>query len=203
MIAELTRWFYFIIFYTIMTEQWKDIIWYEWKYQVSDLWNIKNIVSGYVFKKRIWSRWYHIVILYLNWKSKILSVHRLIAKAFIPNPENKAQINHINWIRSDNSLNNLEWVTPSENQIHKFRVLWYKMPDYQIEALRKSCSIIWKTSRRNKKVNQFSLDWVFIKEWDSLTLIGNELWLSLWNISWCCTWNWKCKTAYGFIWKFK
>lgn len=203
MIAELTRWFYFIIFYTNMTEQWKDISWYEWKYQVSNLWNIKNVITNFTISKRIWNRWYYVAFLFLNWKPKTLSIHRLIAKAFIPNPENKPHINHKNWIRSDNSLDNLEWVTPSENHIHKFKVLWYKIPNYQIEALRKSCYEIWKRSRRNKKVNQYDLNWNFIKEWDSLTLINHTLWISIWNISTCCAENWKNKTAGGFVWRLK
>lgn len=51
-------------------------------------------------------------------KRKKYSLHRLVAKAFIPNPYNKPQVNHINGIKSDNTLNNLEWVTNSENQYH-------------------------------------------------------------------------------------
>ncbi len=54
--------------------------------------------------------------------NKNFQVHRLIAISFIPNPSNKPQVNHINAIRNDNSLQNLEWVTNSENQLHSFRV---------------------------------------------------------------------------------
>lgn len=66
---------------------------------------------------------YMVVGLTVNKKRFNHQIHRLIANAFIPNPEGKTQVNHIDGNKSNNRLENLEWVTPSENKIHAYTVL--------------------------------------------------------------------------------
>ena len=65
---------------------------------------------------------YHLVCVRCNGKSVTRKVHRLIASAYLPNPENKPQVNHKNGIKTDNRVENLEWNTQSENQIHAHKM---------------------------------------------------------------------------------
>lgn len=64
---------------------------------------------------------YKVVVLYQNLMPRRWSVHRLVARAFIPNPENKPQVNHIDFDTRNNMVSNLEWVTAKENIHHRFR----------------------------------------------------------------------------------
>lgn len=98
-------------------EVYKDIVDYEGQYQVSNLGNIYSVKRKKVMKPQV-NCWGYLVIGLRNNKNKtrkIYQVHRLVAQAFIPNPENKPQIDHINTQKSDNRVENLRWVTSKEN----------------------------------------------------------------------------------------
>lgn len=78
--------------------------------------------GGFILKNVVGTTGYYRVALRINKKQVPYSVHRLLAQAFIPNPDNKPCINHINSNRLDNSLDNLEWVTYSENNSHAHKL---------------------------------------------------------------------------------
>jgi hypothetical protein len=97
-------------------EEWKDIINYEGKYQVSNLGNVKNVKSGHILKGCNDVDGYLLVSLFdINYKKKTQKVHRLVGIAFIPNPDNLPVIDHINRDKKDNRIENLRWCSKSTN----------------------------------------------------------------------------------------
>lgn len=121
---------------------WKDVVGYEGIYQVSTDGKIKKNKVTYkrktdgalitlpsiIMKTRV-LRGYETVGLTKNGKQKTKPVHRIIAEAFIPNPENKEEVNHLDGDKLNNKLSNLEWVTKSENSLHAFKLGLRKTTD--------------------------------------------------------------------------
>lgn len=135
-------------------EIWKDILNYEDLYQVSNLGNVKR-KKGYQSKtERMLVHTnngfnYLSVNLSKNGKKTRFYIHRLVATAFLDNKENKEEVNHIDGVRTNNKLTNLEWVTRSENHHHRYQVLKQRGVNYG-----KTGGLNWNS----KKVNQLDLD---------------------------------------------
>jgi len=118
-----------------MQEIWKDVVGFEGLYRVSNLGNVKGMSKSWVcgmhgsirikpesiLKLSIDSNGYNQVWMAKSGKGRHYLVHRLVAKAFLGNPENKKDVNHKNGKKIDNNLINLEWCTRSENVIHAFK----------------------------------------------------------------------------------
>lgn len=163
-----------------MTEEWKDIQGYEGLYQVSNLGRVRsyfrNGTKGGIVQQFI-INCYPKVHLYKDGESKFFYTHRLVAMAFIPNQENKPQINHINGNKHDNRVVNLEWVTSQENIQHTVNT-----------GLRKF-----------KKVGQFK-NGVLIKEYNNCLQASKQTGIKYPNIWYVL--NGRNKTSGGFEWRY-
>lgn len=169
-----------------MNEIWKNIVGYEGLYQVSNLGNVKSLNYRRTGKERIlkpgnYKEGYLYVILCKNRKLKHFTIHRLVAQAFLENPDHKSDVNHKDENKTNNCVNNLEWMSRKENI------------NFGTHNQRMAKSL-------SKSVLQFTKNGEFVKEWPSVMQIQRELGFSSGNISQCC--NEKIKTSYGYVWKF-
>lgn len=182
-----------------MEEIWRDIQWYEWLYQISNLWIVKR--NKYIsYCKYLW--WYSRVQLHLNWKRKNYFIHRLVAKHFIPNPNNLPFVCHKdetldeNWMLY-NWADNLFWGTHSDNM----QDMYNKWRDNNIFIRNHPFRWkFWKDHFNSKPINQYSKDWEFIREWDSAYIIETTISINSASIAKCC--KWKRKTAWWFKWSY-
>ena len=166
-----------------MEEIWKDKKDYEGHYQVSNFGRVKSIKFGkeIILKQHINKGGYYYVCLLKNGKHKNYYVHRLVAEAFIDNPDNLPQVNHKDENKTNNSVDNLERCTNEYN--HNYGTINERISQSQ-----------------SKPVLQYDLNGNLIKEWKSINECGRNG-FNQGDICKCC--NGKRKTAKGFIWVYK
>lgn len=190
-------------------EIWKDIPGYEGLYQVSSLGRVRSLdvvkenkMGRYRrFKGRILSlmntkRGYQRIKLCKNGKIKIYLVHRLVAQAFIPNPEEKPQIDHIDTNPSNNRIDNLRWVTSKENHLNPLTRKRYS------EAFKgEKCYWYGKFGNEHnlsKSIYQITKEGILIRKWEGMREAARNTEAKPCNITLCC--QGKKRTSGGYRW---
>lgn len=168
-------------------EEWRDIIGYNGKYQVSNLGNVRSV--NRILKKQLDRYGYFFVHLSLNNRSKCKKVHRLVAESFIPEYSELLQVNHKNEIKTDNRVENLEMCNNRYN-----------------------CNYGSRKTALAKTVIQETLSGEFVREWESTNQIERELGFKHNIISSCCIGHKKdyhtgkvypVHNAYNYKWRYK
>ena len=197
-----------------MIEIWRDIKDYEGLYQVSNLGRVKSLDhkrkgkcdsecfnKGRILKQTINHAGYLCVALSKNGVVKHYLVHRLVAEAFVynPDPVKNIEVDHLNTNPSDNRAENLEWVDRIKNRHNPLT------EQHNIEC-RLGEKSVWYSkygseSSYHKPVLQLDKDSNFIKEWECAAQVEREL--NILKTSICNCLNGRAKSAGGFIWRYK
>lgn len=169
----------------------KPVSGYEDLYEVSNMGRVKSLdrsdCLGHRVTEKILKTWvtnnYFTVCLRRDGDKKFCRVHRLVAQAFIPNPDNLPYINHKDENKVNNRVENLEWCTAKYNNT------------YGTAIERRSKTI-------SKPVYQYTLDGKFVREWFSATEVQQQTGWNHCNIAACCRGDRRFKSAYGFRWSY-
>lgn len=167
-------------------EEWKNIKGYEGIYQISNLGRVKSLHNKFgnkelIMKQNLKRNGYYQIRLKRNGIVKDCSVHRLVAEAFIENPNNYSCVNHIDENKANNYYKNLEWCSVLYNNTYGTRI-----------------SRVSKAL--NKKVYQYDMNWKLIKIYDSCKEASKKNNISAGNISQCC--NGDYKQAGNYYWRY-
>ena len=153
----------------------KDVVGYEGLYAVTSCGKVWSYKNKMFLKPGVYKKGYLYVNLWKDGGFKTKQIHRIVAEAYIPNPDNLPQVNHKDENKANNCLQNLEWCDCKYNNNYGTR-----------------------NERHKKPILQFTLDGEFIREWPSATDVGK---VANKSINHCL--NGRTKSAYGYIWKYK
>ena len=175
-----------------MQEEWRDVVGYEGLYQVSNIGLVKSMQTWRGTRERILKEkradnGYCLVEIYKSKERKTHLIHRIVAEAFIPNPDNKPEIDHIDGTRDNNKIDNLRWCTRKENH------------NFPIYRKRRSNVMIGRTGKSNGKSRAVvcidtSVVYFGTREAQRMTGVNQG------SISAVC--RGKLKTAGGFRWQY-
>ena len=165
-------------------EHWKSITGYDGLYEVSDLGRVKSLKYGKerILKPRETHGGYLKVALCKDGKVEQSKIHRLVAKAFIPNPNNLETVNHKDEVKTNNTVSNLEWMSQKDNI------------NYGTRNKRASEALSKQVQMFDKSTGELLATFPSLMEAERVTGIYHG------NISQCC--NGKYKSAGGYIWKY-
>lgn len=181
-------------------EKWRDITGYEGLYQISNYGRVKSL-SKYKAKQVIIMKphkdkcYRYVIKLCKNARAKSFYIHRLVGMYFIPNPDNKPEINHktpITPALCDNRYTELEWCTSSENSKYTILCGNHYSPSKGLYGV---------NNPRSKPIIQLTIEGNFVKKWVNAREIDKELGIDFRYVSRCC--NHKCKSAHGYKFIFE
>lgn len=175
-------------------ERFKDIEGYEGLYQISNLGNVKSLNYGRTGEEKLLKpakkdNGYLFIGLHKNGNVKFFLIHRLVALAFIPNPLYLKEINHINEDKTDNCVNNLEWISHKDNMKYGTRIV------KELETKSKKGSV-----NAEKPVVQYTKNMIEVGRYKSLSEASRQTNISDNCIGSCC--RGKLKSCGGYIWKY-
>lgn len=172
---------------------WKDIPGFEGKYQVSNTGRIRSLNYRRTGKTRVLKQatnkdGYKVIGLIKNGKYKTYFIHRLVALAFIPNPNNYPMINHKDENKTNNTVENLEWMSHKDNC------------NYGTRNKRVSEGM---KGKNGKPILMFTLDGEYIRRFDCAADANEYLEKDRDKKLICMSARGECKTGYGYIWKYE
>ena len=174
-------------------EQWKAVVGFEELYEVSDQGRVKSLNYNHTGKERILKPWksnngYLLVNLYKDGRKKMLLLHRLVAGAFIQNPNNLDTVNHKDEVKTNNTVGNLEWMSIKDNNNYGTRNKRMSEAKINNQALSKQVQMF------DKSTGELLATFPSTHEADRVTGIAQP------NISACCLG--KIKSAGGYKWRY-